>query len=126
MIVTSANGSPTSQSNPYGIKVHHFPLALLTMGGRYSGTFTLRKGGVRFAVVAVDYFTKWVKVEALVNITAKSIEQFLWKNVICRYGIPHAFVTDNGKQFDCDSFRKWYAELHIRNYFSSLRHPQAN
>ena len=67
------------------------------MGVRYSGTFIPRKGGVRFAVVAVDYFTKWAKVEALVNITAKSIERFLWKNVICRYGIPHAFVTDNGK-----------------------------
>jgi hypothetical protein len=63
----------------------------------------------------VDYFTKWVEVEPLVNITAKSIERFLWKNVVCRYGVPHAFVTDNGKQFDCDSFRKWCAELHIRN-----------
>ena len=62
------------------------------------------KGGVRFAVVAVDYFTKWVEVEALVNITAKSIERFLWKNMVCRYGIPHVFVTNNGKQFDYDSF----------------------
>ena len=61
-------------------------------------------GGVRFVVVAVDYFTKWVEVEALVNITAKSIERFLWKNMVCQYGILHAFVTDNGKQFDCDSF----------------------
>ena len=84
------------------------------------------KGGVQFAVVAVDYFTKWVEVEALVNIIAKSIERFLWKNVICWYGIPHAFVTDNRKQFDCDSFWKWCAELHIRNYFSSSGHPQAN
>ena len=114
------------EATPYGVKHHLFPLALLTIGGRYSGTFTPRKGGVRFAVVFVDYFTKWVKVEALVNITAKSIERFLWKNVVCRYGILHAFVTDNGTQFDCDSFWKWCAELHIRNYFSSPRHPEAN
>ena len=76
--------------------------------------------------MAVDYFTKWVEVEALSSITAKCIERFIWKNVICRYGIPHAFITDNGKQFDCDSFRGWCAKLHIRNYFSSLGHPQAN
>jgi transposase InsO family protein len=74
----------------------------------------------------VDYFTKWVEVEALVNITTKSIERFLWKNVVCRYGIPHAFITDNGKQFDCGSFRKWCTELHIKNYFSSPDHAQAN
>jgi IS30 family transposase len=84
------------------------------------------KGGVRFVVVTVDYFTKWVEVEHLVNITAKSIERFLWKNVVCRYGVSHALITDNGKQFDCEPFRKWCNELHIRNYFSSLGHPQAN
>ena len=61
----------------------------------------------------------------MVNITANSIKRFLWKNVVCRYGIPHAFVTNNGKQFDCDSFWKWCAKLHIRNYFSSPGHPQA-
>jgi hypothetical protein len=48
----------------------------------------------------------------------------LWKNIICRHGIPHAFVTDNGRQFDCDSFREWCAKLSIRN-FSSPGHPQA-
>jgi hypothetical protein len=96
------------------------------MGGRYSRTITPREGGVRFAVVAVDYFTKWVEAEPLVSITAKVIERFLWKNVVCRYGVPHAFVTDNGKQFDCEPFQKWCAELHIRNYFSSPGHPQAN
>jgi ribonuclease HI len=84
------------------------------------------KGGVRFAVVAVDYFTKWTEVEPLANITTTAIQRFLWKNVICRYGVPHAFVTDNGKQFDCEPFRKWCAGLCIRNYFSSPGHPQAN
>jgi hypothetical protein len=74
------------------------------MGGRYSQTTTPRKGGVRFAVVAVDYFTKWVEVEPLVNIMAKIVEHFSWKNIVCRYGVPHAFVTDNGKQFDCEPF----------------------
>ncbi|XP_059436575.1 uncharacterized protein LOC132169575 [Corylus avellana] len=90
------------------------------------GPLPTGKGGVRFIVVAVDYFTKWAEAEALVNITAKNIEKFLWRNVICRYGIPHAFVTDNGKQFDCESFRNWCAGLHVRQYFSSLGHPQAN
>ena len=90
------------------------------------GPLPRKNGGIRFTVVVVDYFTKWVKVMALMNITSMSIKRFLWKNVVCRYGIPHAFITYNGKQFDCGSFRKWCVELHIRNYFSSLGHPQAN
>ncbi|XP_059446338.1 uncharacterized protein LOC132177877 [Corylus avellana] len=90
------------------------------------GPLPTGKGGVRFVVVVVDYFTKWAEAEALVNITAKNIEKFLWRSVICRYGIPHAFVTDNGKQFDCESFRSWCAGLHVRQYFSSPGHPHAN
>jgi transposase InsO family protein len=96
------------------------------MGSRYSGIFTPRKGGVRFVVAAINYFTKWAEMEALVNITVKCIERFLWKNVVCHYGIPYAFVIDNRKQFDCDSFQNWCAELRIRNYYSSPGHPQVN
>ena len=77
-------------------------------------------------VVAVDFFTKWVEVEALASITTGNIRNFLWKSIVCRYDIPHIFVTDNGKQFDRKPFWKWCVELHIRNYFSSLGHPQAN
>jgi hypothetical protein len=90
------------------------------------GPFPQGKGGVRFTVVAVDYFTQLAEAEALSSITAKCIEKFLWKNIIGRHGIPHAFVIDNGKQFDCDSFQEWCAKLNIRIYFSSLGHPQAN
>jgi transposase InsO family protein len=57
---------------------------------------------------------------------AKTIQRFLWKNVVCHYSVPHAFVTDNGKQFNCKPFQKWCAELYIRNYFSSPGHTQAN
>lgn len=41
------------------------------------------KGGCRFLVVAVDYFTEWVEVEALVKITAGNIRNFLWYLVVC-------------------------------------------
>jgi hypothetical protein len=90
------------------------------------GPLPTGKGGCRFIVVAVDYFTKWAEVEALATITTRNIQSFLWKSVVCRYGIPHAFVTENGKQFDCEPFRKWCAKLCIRNYYSSPGHPQAN
>jgi len=62
----------------------------------------------------------------LATITIGNIRNFLWKSVMCRYGIPHAFVIDNYKQFDYDSFQQCCAELRIQNYFSTLMHPQAN
>ena len=35
-------------------------------------------------------------------------------------------VSDNGKQFDKAKFRDFYAELGIKNYYSSPAHPQSN
>jgi hypothetical protein len=67
------------------------------------------KGKKKFLVVAVDYFTKWAEAEALAFVTADNVIKFLWKSVVCRFGIPHSFVTDNGAQFDGKPFRSWCA-----------------
>ena len=52
---------------------------------------------LKFLVVGIDYFTKWVEVKALATITEKNIRNFVWRNIICRYGIPRVIVSDNGK-----------------------------
>lgn len=49
--------------------------------------------------MAVDYFSKWIEAEALSRITVKVVLQFLWKNIICRYGISQKLINDNGRQF---------------------------
>ena len=54
----------------------------------------------RFLLVATDYFTKWVEAKALSTISAQVVRRFLWEDIICRFGLPHTIVSDNGKQFD--------------------------
>ncbi|GAA0163056.1 hypothetical protein LIER_19021 [Lithospermum erythrorhizon] len=39
-------------------------------------------------VVVVDYFSKWVEAIPLRNTTADDIEDFIWKTIITRFGIP--------------------------------------
>ena len=109
-------------STPEALSFISSPWPIAQRGIDLVGPMLTGTGGHKFFVVAVDYFTRWPEAEALATITTRSIRNFFWKSVIYRYGIPHAFVTDNGKQFDCEPFRKWCAELHIRNYFSSLGH----
>ncbi|CAL2229438.1 unnamed protein product [Prunus armeniaca] len=62
------------------------------------------KGQVKYTVVVVDYFTKWAEAEALAIITAARIETFIWHNIVCRFGIPHTIVTDNGETLFSLSF----------------------
>ena len=77
-------------------------------------------------VVVVDYFTKWVEAEAMSKITASKVQRFLWKNVVCRYGVPRVIITDHGPQFDCGAVRNFCADLNIDLRFSSVAHPQSN
>ena len=55
------------------------------------------KGQVKFLIVAIDYFTKWVEAEALATITEARIRSFVWKNIICRFGILRTITSDNGR-----------------------------
>ena len=90
------------------------------------GPFPTAIRQLKFLVVGIDYFTKWVEAKALVTITEKNIRSFILRCIICRFGIPRVLVSDNGKQFDNDSFRDFYSQLGIRNHYSSPAYPQAN
>jgi len=46
-------------------------------------------------MVAIDYFTKWIEVEPLATIMAKKVKKFVWKNIICKYGLPRLIIFDN-------------------------------
>ena len=90
------------------------------------GPLPIGKGQCKFIVVVVDYFTKWAEAEPLATITEQKVRNFVWRAIICRFGIPRALVSDKGKHFDNPKFRDFCAELGIRNYYSSPAHSQSN
>ena len=66
-------------------------------------------------LVAVDYFTKWVKAEALANIRDVDVKKFVWKNIVTRFGVPDLLILDNGLQFDSKAFRTFCSDLGIKD-----------
>ena len=76
-------------------------------------------GAANHAVVAVDYFTKWVEVEALSKIIEKKMTDFVWRNLVYQYGNSYALIADNGRQFDNHNFRKFCQNLIIELKFCS-------
>uniref|UniRef100_UPI00200D0C82 integrase catalytic domain-containing protein n=1 Tax=Escherichia coli TaxID=562 RepID=UPI00200D0C82 len=83
-------------------------------------------GGVKFCVVAVDYFSKWVEAEPLATISAKEVQKFVWKNIVCRFGIPRVLVADNGSQFIDKGFQEFISDLGIKMHFAPVAHSQSN
>lgn len=70
--------------------------------------------------MAIDYFTKWVKAEALTNIQEVDIKKFFWKNIVMRFGVLEALVSNNDLQFDSKAFHKYCSNLGIKNRYSTL------
>ena len=90
------------------------------------GPFPIAMRQLKFLIIGIYYFTKWVEAEALATITKKNVRSFVWRNIVCKYGIPRVLVLDNGKQFNYDSFRDFCSQLGIKNHYSSPTHLQAN
>ena len=63
------------------------------------GPFPVTSGQRKFLLVAIDYFTKWVEAEPLAKIIEAKVQDFIWKSIICRFGLSRILITDNGQQF---------------------------
>ena len=61
------------------------------------GPLPIGKGQCKFIVLRVDYFTKWVEAKPLATITEQKVRNFFWHSIICKFGIPRALVSNNGK-----------------------------
>nr|GEU47033.1 reverse transcriptase domain-containing protein [Tanacetum cinerariifolium] len=81
---------------------------------------------VKFLIVDVDYFIKWIEAKAVVTITGDQVKKFVWDNIVCRFGLPGEIVSDNGKQFSDNPFKDWCDKLNITQRFVSIKHPQSN
>jgi len=103
-----------------------FPWPFAKWGMDILGSFTLGKVQVKFLIVGIDYFKKWFEAKPLTTITTPHVQQIVWKNIICRYGVPHTIITDNGRQFIDKELAKFYTGLGIKHITSSVEHPQTN
>ncbi|XP_065023311.1 uncharacterized protein LOC135649130 [Musa acuminata AAA Group] len=90
------------------------------------GPFPPASGQRKYIIVRVDYFTKWVEAEPLATTTEYQIEKFVWKNLVTRFGLPRAIITDNGPQFSSRRFQEFCVDHGIQLRFSSVAHPQTN
>jgi hypothetical protein len=117
-----------NQQNLPSMPVHLIPPSwpLQRWGMDLVGPLPAAQGNCRFTGVTVDYFTIWVEAKPLGNIKAPTTQKFFWQNIICRFGVLRELTVDNGKQFDCYSFKEYCKTLGTHAKFLSVYHPQSN
>jgi hypothetical protein len=94
------SGSPSQFTK---LIAHTWPLQ--RWGLDIVGPLPTAQGNLKFAFVAVEYFTKWIEARVVSTITSKTTQKFFWQNIVCRFGVPSELTVDNGKQFDSQDFK---------------------
>ncbi|GAU22742.1 hypothetical protein TSUD_138660 [Trifolium subterraneum] len=90
------------------------------------GHFPTAARQVKYLIVAVDYFTKWIEAEPLAKISASNILRLFKRNVLARFRIPQVVVTDNGTKFTNKKFQEFLVTIGTTQHFTSVEHPQTN
>ena len=90
------------------------PWSFVIWGMDIIDPFSPGKGQTKFLLVGVDYFTKWIEVEPLASISAKNVQNFVWKSIVCLFGVSHTIITDNGRQFIDRGLQSFYEDLGIK------------
>nr|GEV42395.1 reverse transcriptase domain-containing protein [Tanacetum cinerariifolium] len=91
-----------------------------------AGPFPESPSKVKFLIVSIDYFTKWIEARPVTTITGAQIKKFVWDNIVCSFGLLGEIISFNEKQFRDNPFKDWCEKLCIRQCFTSIKHSQAN
>jgi ribonuclease HI len=81
------------------------------------------QGNLKYVVVEVEYFSKWIEPKPLATITSITVQKFFWENIVCRFGVPKEITVDNGTQFDAEAFKGFCDQIGTKIHFASVRHP---
>jgi hypothetical protein len=84
------------------------------------------QGNLKYVIVAVEYFSRWIEAKPLATIISATVQKFFWQNIVCRFGAPKAIIVDNGTQFDAETFKDFYDRIGTKIHFASVRHPESN
>ncbi|GKC17370.1 reverse transcriptase domain-containing protein, partial [Tanacetum coccineum] len=117
---------PSAKTSSAAADSHHGPVAILQMGIDIAESFSEGPEKVKFLIVAMDYFIKWIEAKAVATISGSQVKKFVWDNIVCRFKLPGEIVSDNRKQFSGDPFKDWCEKLNIVQRFASVKHLQSN
>jgi hypothetical protein len=87
---------------------------------------TPAQGNYTFAIIAFEYFTKWIQVKTITNISSMIIKKFFLQNIICHFCVLRAIIIGNAKQFNNVMFKEFCNQIGTETSFTSLYHPQTN
>ena len=82
--------------------------------------------GSRYILTMTDYLTGWAENAHVKDCTSMMATNFLFENVVTRFGCPNILISDQGMHFFNELIEDLTDEFHIQHRRKTPYHPQAN
>ncbi|GJT53793.1 reverse transcriptase domain-containing protein [Tanacetum coccineum] len=68
-------------------------------------------GKIKYLIIDVDNFTKWIEAKAVTSISGKQVKNFAFDNIVCRFRIRATIITDRNQKKAASGRRSMGREL---------------
>jgi len=103
------------------IMVEIFDLSGINFMGPFPSSF-----GNEYILLAMNYVSKWVEAISFRTNEAKIVMKFLRENILARFGMPRAIISDQGTHFNNRSFDALLKRYSIVHRLATPYHPQTS
>jgi hypothetical protein len=111
---------------PEATFISHLANTLQRWGLDLLGPLPPAQGNLKYVVVAVEYFSKWIEAKPFATITSVTVQKFFWQNIVCRFCVLKVITVDNGTQFDVETLKDLCDQIGTKIHFALVRHPESN
>lgn len=81
--------------------------------------------GFTHLLMEIDKFSKWIEARSICSVRLEETIEF-FTDIIYRFGIPNAIITDNGSNFTVKKFLCFCDENNIRIDCATVKHLRTN
>jgi hypothetical protein len=122
--VCQRHSPPTSYVNPnHALQVHDI---FTHWSVDFAGPFPPDYDGNKYVCIGICHLTRWAEIRLTKTNNASDAANFLYYEVVCRFGLPKSIQTDNGPHYANEVVERLCDVLKIRHHFSTPYYPQSN
>ncbi|SAM00569.1 hypothetical protein [Absidia glauca] len=92
----------------------------------FIGELPVSLKGNKWILVAVDYATNWPIARAVKTANAETVADFIYEEIVMRFGCPKEILTDRGANFLSKLVAQYLGRLQVYHKMTSAFHPRTN